>query len=269
MPTVELIKDKFIAHIVLNRPEKLNAINVQSWFDIKEVTKELADDDSIRCAILCGKGRAFSSGLDLSPENELFALVAGAPNKSELLQKFRKLVSEFELIFANFEALPFPIIAACHGYVFGVGLELALCADFIYASSETQFSIPEVELGLIPDMGGNQRLARFVGVARAKELIYSGDRISAEEAYKIGLVNKLFPNPDVLFEEAKKMAQRIAKNAPLAVKACKRSINFCYSPKREQMAYNSELAAQCLASDDLIEAFRAKLEKREAEFKGG
>lgn len=268
MSTVELIKDKYIAHIILNRPEKLNAVNVQTWLDIKEATKELANDDSIRCAILRGKGRAFSSGLDISPENEIFVAVAGTSNKSELLQRFRKLVSELELIFANFEALPFPIIAACHGYVFGVGLELALCADFIYASEETLFSIPEVELGLIPDMGGNQRLARFVGVARAKELIYSGNRVSAKDAYRIGLVSQLFPNPDVLLEEAEKTALKIATNAPLAVKACKRSINFCYSPKREEMAFNSELAAQCLASDDVIEAFRAKLEKREPEFKG-
>jgi len=269
MSTVETIKDKFIAHIVLNRPEKLNAFNAQSWFDLKETTEKLVDDKSIRCAILRGAGRAFSSGLDLSPENNILSIFASEPSKAETQQKFRKLITDFEKIFADFEALPFPIIAACHGYVFGVGLELALCADFIFASEETMFSIPEVELGMVPDMGGNQRLARLVGTARAKEMIYTGDRIKAIEAYQIGLANRLYPNPDALFEGANRVAQKIAKNAPLAVKASKRSINFCYAPKREQAAINTELAAECLASDDVIEAFKAKFEKREPEFMGG
>ena len=268
MQTVKVSKDGHIAYITLNRPEKLNAINLQVWRDLEKATSELAADDSIRCAIMRGEGRAFSSGIDISPENELFATLAAAEDKSALLQQARRMVVELERCFAGVEALPFPIIAACHGYVLGVGMELALCADFILASEETVFAIPEVTLGLLPDMGGNQRLARFVGLPRAKELIYTGRRITANEALKMGLVNRVLPTPEELFEEARRVADEIAGNAPLAVKAAKLAINFCYAPKRDQMAFNAELAAGCLISDDVKEAVVAKLEKRKPDFKG-
>jgi len=268
MATIEIIKSEYIAHIVLARPEKLNAINLQVWLDLREAAGELSSDGSIRCAIMRGKGRAFSSGLDLSPENEMFRTLAEGSDKSALLQRFRRLISEFEPIFASIESLPFPVIAACHGYALGVGLELALCADFIMASEETVFSIPEVELGLIPDMGGNQRLVRFAGLPRARELIYTGERITAAEAHAIGLANRILPNPEALFKEAEATAQRIARNAPLAVRAAKRAINHCYAPKRDQMEFNSELAAACAISNDVLEAIRAKLDGSKPQFKG-
>ena len=161
-----------------------------------------------------------------------------------------------------------PLIAAIQRVCIGGGLELALCCDIRVAAEDTVFSIPEVQVGIVPDMGGTQRLPRTVGIGKAKELIYSARRIDAAEALRIGLVNAVYPVADLPARVAD-LAAEIAGNAPLAVQAAKQSINGTYWRDREAwLALEADLAAGVLLSEDRLEGMRAGAERKRANFKG-
>jgi enoyl-CoA hydratase len=217
------VQDK-VATIKLNRPEIRNAVNVELIEGLRGAAEQVLSEPEIRAVIITGAGgRAFCAGLDLK-----------AAMSGEDILATRAARSEFEAlqmggqIYAKFGTLPVPVIAAVNGYCLGVGMELALACDIRLASETAVFSLPEVHMGTIPDFGGTQRLTKIVGAGKAKELIFTGRRIDAAEALRIGLVEHVYPL-DKLMEEAGKLAQEIASIAPPLIQGAKRAINVAAS----------------------------------------
>lgn len=209
-----------IATVTLNRPEARNAFNGGILRGLYDAASHILADPSISVVILTGAGdKAFCAGTDLKMISSGEDMTAGVKRHDRFghIQIYRDC-------FTAYEKLPVPVIAAINGFCFGAGLELILGCDIRLADETALFSIPEVQLGIIPDGGGTQRLPKIVGIGKAKELIYTGRRIDAQEALRIGLVEHVYPKAK-LMEEAMKLAQEIAKNGAPVI-GCKRSINI-------------------------------------------
>ena len=213
-----------VAVITLNRPGALNA-----WYrgmneDLRQAATEIDNDPNVRVVIITGAGeKSFSSGIDLKKIAAGETFITG-PDIRDYYDGIRKLRD----VFTMYEKLAVPVIAAINGYCLGGGLELALACDVRVAVESSVFSLPEVQLGIIPDLGGCQRLPRAVGIGKAKELIYTGKRIDAAEALRIGLIQQVFARGK-LMEETFKMADEIAGYNPVVVQAAKRACNVAMS----------------------------------------
>ena len=214
-----------VAVVTINRPEVRNAVNGEVLEGLAEAANNILSQTEIRAAIITGAGdRAFSAGLDLKSASAAGAntvLTGSTRSEVETLQAGGR-------VYLALETLPVPVIAAINGYCLGMAMELVLACDIRLASDTAIFSIPEVQLGTIPDFGGTQRLPRLIGAGKAKELIFTGRRIDAAEALRIGLVQHVYPL-DRLMEEAKKLAQEIASIAPPLIQGAKRAINVAMS----------------------------------------
>ncbi len=209
-----------IATITLNRPDKANAFDGAMWLALEEAALAIKHDPSVKAVVITGMGKAFCGGLDINQ-----AATEGICLGDRTLRAGSECLQYVSGVFTLLERLPVPVIAAINGGCIGLGLELALACDIRIASDSAVFSIPEVVFGLVPDCGGTQRLPRLVGPAMAKELIFTGRRISAAEALRIGLVNHLY-GPDQLIIETEKLASEIAANPAEAVQASKRCLNI-------------------------------------------
>lgn len=255
--TVLLEKNGPIATITLNRPDKLNALNAQLLGELGDVIRELTSDASIHAAVLTGAGeKAFAAGADIASMQTL--TTADAYRFAQIGHAVGNAI----------ENAHFPVIAAVNGFALGGGCELALSCDFIYASDKAKFGQPEVNLGVIPGFGGTQRLARRVGIGRARELCYTGDMIGAEDALRIGLANVVVPHAELL-NKAHETAKKIASKGPLAIAQAKRVL-FRGADVPLQVA--NELEVQAFAalfdSADQKEGMTAFLGKRAAAFTG-
>ncbi|RMG58671.1 MAG: crotonase [Deltaproteobacteria bacterium] len=255
--TVLVEKEGAVAFVTVNRPEALNAINGDVIDDLTSAITELNGDDAVRVIVITGAGeKSFVAGADikhmstLSPV-EVFEFVRKGQELTFLMEKSPKV-----------------IIAMVNGYALGGGCELAMACDLIIASDRAIFGQPEVNLGIIPGMGGTQRLPRLVGRNLAKELVLTGDHISAQRAYEMGLVNRVVPH-DQLREETLKIANKIASKAPFAIYTAKRSINQGLNCSLEDGCY-LELTNFALgfSTEDSREGMKAFIEKRKPEFKG-
>ena len=210
--TVIYEKADNIAYVTLNRPQVLNAYNVRMRDELYQVLEAIKDDPEIVVAILKGAGeKAFCAGADLSE-----FLTAPSPTIARQVRWERD-------IWGLFLSLPQPLIAALHGYVLGSGIEMALCCDIRIASENAQFGLPEVGLGIIPAAGATQTLPRTVGRANALEMLFTGRRIGADEAYEIGLVNRVVPK-DKLLSTVEDMARKIASFDPMAIRYAKQAV---------------------------------------------
>lgn len=255
---LSLLEENGILYITLNRPEKRNAITPQMLDELEQCFTEVATKDSIGAVILSGAGKMFCAGMDLSE----LGRVAGTSS-----QDFRRSLRKFQRAFSEIEYLEKAVIAAIHGHAIGAGFELALACDLRIASSEAAFTMPEVSVGVIPDLGGSQRLPRIVGVGRAKELILTGKTISALDAEHIGLVNKVVPLTD-LQNTARTWAEDIVSNGPLAVGLAKRNIDTSFGLSISEGLESTGIAQSPLISSyDFQEGVKARTEKRKANFK--
>ena len=244
-----------IGIITINRPKALNALNSEVLDELKTVV-ESVDMEEIRCLIVTGAGeKSFVAGADIAEMSGLSAAEGEA---------FGKKGND---IFRMIETLPVPVIAAVNGFALGGGCELSMCCDFRICSENAMFGQPEVGLGITPGFGGTQRLARLVGPGMAKQLIYTAKNIRAEEALRIGLVNAVYP-PEQLLPEAEKLAARIASNAPIAVRACKKAVNEGLEADMDAaIVLEEKLFGSCFGTHDQKEGMSAFLEKRkEREF---
>lgn len=242
--------------ITINRPEALNALNRDVLEELDQRIEKVANDENVRALILTGAGRAFAAGADIEQQSR-FDLAGG-----------RAWGKKGSAIFRKLELLEVPTMAAVNGFALGGGCELALACDLILAGEKAKFGQPEVSLGITPGFSGTQRLPRRVGIGKAKELIFTGRMIDAEEAERIGLVNHVLPQ-EALLEEAQKLAEEILSNGPMAVKYAKAAINRgCDADMDAAIAIENEYFAMCFATEDQKEGMRAFLEKRNAEFKG-
>lgn len=246
-----------IGILTINRPDKLNAISNELTSELSSLLDELEKDDKLRVLVITGAGeKAFVAGADIQELVDRDARMG------------RQVSRERQEIFSRIENLPVPVIAAVNGYALGGGLELALACNIRICSEKAQFGAPEVKLGIIPGDGGTQRLPRLVGLGRAMEMILSGDFIDAQEAYRIGLINKVVP-PEELMNAAMELAQRIASRPPLAVRYAKEAVNRSQEGDAASgFALESYLHALTCTTEDKKEGVAAFLEKRKGKFKG-
>lgn len=251
---VEIEND--IAVVTINREKKLNALNSETLEELYDCFLSLKNNSSINIVIVTGSGeKAFVAGADINELNEQTLLTG-------------KLFSEKgQQVFSLIENLGKPVIAAVNGFALGGGCELALSCHIRLASTNAKFGQPEVNLGIIPGYGGTQRLTRLVNSGIALELILTGDMITAEEAQRIGLVNKVIVPADLL-AEAKKLAQKISSKGQIAVRAALASVLVNKEvPEKEGLNFEATLFGNCCGSEDFKEGTRAFLEKRKPEFK--
>ena len=239
--------------ITIDRPKALNALNPEVLADLKAAF-EAVDKSAIRCIVLTGEGdKSFVAGADIGSMSTM--------TKAEG-EAFGKLGND---VFLMVESFPIPVIAAVNGFALGGGNELAMSCDIRLCSDNAVFGQPEVGLGITPGFGGTQRLARLVGMGMAKQLVYSALNIKADEAYRIGLVNAVYPQAE-LMENVLKLAGKIAKNAPIAVRACKKAINDGLQTDMDQaIVIEEKLFGSCFETADQKEGMGAFLEKRKHE----
>ncbi|AET66547.1 enoyl-CoA hydratase/carnithine racemase [Desulfosporosinus orientis DSM 765] len=245
-----------IAILTLNRPAVLNALNDQVFIELADVASTFAADPSVRVVIITGGEKVFAAGADIGQMASASAVDVATSDKPSH--------QAFQLI----ENMPKPVIAAIAGYALGGGCELSLVADIRIAADNAQFGLPEIKLGILPGAGGTQRLPRLIGSGRAKELIFSGDFINAEEALRIGLVNKVVP-ADQLFIEAKKMAKKYVDRGAVALLMAKSAVNEGLRMDLEAgLQYEHKCFSLLFATEDQKEGMMAFLEKRPANFQG-
>jgi enoyl-CoA hydratase/carnithine racemase len=255
-----------VATVTLNKPERLNALDNEMWHGIGEACRAVSAAPDVRVAVLMGAGGCFCAGLDVKAGSTLGSMDDLTP--AQALARIREHLAGHQASFSAVESLRVPVIAAIQRACMGAGMELALCCDVRLAAEGTLFSIPEVQLGLVPDMGGTQRLPRTVGIGKAKELIYSARRFDAAEAARIGLVNAVYPAGELPARVAE-LAAEIAANAPLAVQAAKRAINGTYyGEMRSWLDWETAQAAGPLLSEDRRTGLEAAAERKRADFKG-
>ncbi len=248
-------KENHICTISLNRPKVLNALNHELMLQLTETLESLDTDDSVRVIIITGNDRAFAAGADIKE-------MLGENTISILL-------TDNLAIWGKIRNIKKPIIAAVSGFALGGGCELAMSCDIIIASESAQFGQPEINIGVIPGAGGTQRLTRLVGKHKAMEMILTGATINAKEAEAIGLVNKVVPI-ELYLQEARTLAENIAKKPPVAVRLAKESILKSFdSTLAEGLSYERKNFYILFSSLDQKEGMNAFLEKREPNFKGG
>jgi enoyl-CoA hydratase len=254
MENVLFEKRGHAALITIARPKALNALNSETLKELNEALDLISADSDIYCAIITGAGeKAFVAGADISEMKDMNVFEA---------RNFGLLGNK---VFRKIELLSIPVIAAVNGFALGGGCELALSCDIRIASENAKFGQPEVGLGITPGFGGTQRLARTVGVPKAKEMIYAGSNINSEEAYRVGLVNRVVPS-DKLMDEVFAVANKIAANAPIAVQLCKTAINRGIQADIDTgLNFETEVFAECFASQDQKDAMEAFVEKRKVE----
>ena len=246
-----------VAVIKFNRPKALNAINQDVLSELSDAIDRIEADQAIKALVFTGEGdKAFVAGADISFMAALSPLQA------------RKFLRGGQEILFRLEKLPVPVIACVNGFALGGGTEIAMACDFIYASEKALFGQPEINLGIIPGFGGTQRLSRLVGKAMAKEMCMTGINISAQEAMRIGLVNRLFP-PEMLWEETMKTANLLASKGKVSMRAIKRCIDRGFDQDVATGCYmEADAFGICLTSPDGKEGMSAFLEKRKPDFKG-
>ena len=254
MTNVLLEKKGNIAVATINRPKALNALNSDVLTDLNELVDVVTADAEIRALVITGSGeKAFVAGADIGEMSTLTTAEGEA---------FGKHGND---VFRRIETLPIPTIAAINGFALGGGCELSMSCDIRICSDTAVFGQPEVGLGITPGFGGTQRLARLISPGMAKQLIYTAKNIKADEAYRIGLVNAVYPAEE-LMGAAEKLANTIANNAPIAVRACKKAINDGLQVDMDKaIVIEEKLFGSCFKTADQIEGMGAFLEKRKHE----
>lgn len=245
------------AVVTINRPKALNALNLQTLQELHECLHAIAQDEAVSSVILTGGGeKSFVAGADISHMQNLDSLAA---------KEFAKMG---HLVAKTLEEMPQPVIAAVNGFALGGGCELAIACDIRYASENAKFGQPEVNLGVVPGFGGTQRLPRLIGKGLANELLFSGNIIDAQEALRIGLVNKVFGSAELL-EKSLELTETIASRGPLAVRLCKEAVNNGVEMDLARACqYEADLFSLCFSSSEQKEGMLAFLEKRAPKFKG-
>lgn len=246
-----------IGILTINRPNVLNALNWDTLGELREFLEDVLPKEELKALIFTGAGdKAFVAGADIAQMNEMKE------------REFRDYVDYAHRVYELIENEPCPSIAAINGYALGGGCELALACDIRIASEKARLGFPEVKLGIFPGWGGTQRITRILGLGKTKELVFTGEMINAEEALRIGLVERVVPHEEIM-NEAKKLAGEIAKRGPLAVRLSKTAINAgSEMDLQKALLLEKTLVSLCFDSQDRIEGMRAFLEKREPSFTG-
>ena len=242
-----------IAYVTVNRPQALNALNMDVLGELYDVFSTIEKDADVKAVVLTGEGRAFVAGADIAQMYELSPIEG------------REMMTLGHKVMNLIESIEKPVIAAVNGFALGGGCELSMACDIRIASEKAKFGQPEVGLGIIPGFGGTQRLIRLVGIGKAKEMIYSAKNIKADEAYRIGLVNGVCTQEE-LMPTVMKLAKRIAANAPIAVRNCKMAMTEGFLADLDHaVSIEEKYFSECFETEDQREGMKAFLEKRKVE----
>jgi enoyl-CoA hydratase len=249
-------KDEGLATVTLSGLKDLNLLNADILNEFADILSQLEKDKTVKVVIITGKGeKSFCSGTDLHVELELTK--ATGKKWSELGQKIARQI----------ETLSHPVIGAINGYALGGGMEIAIACDILIATENAMFALPEAKHGIIPGWGGTQRLMKLIGKGKTMEMILTGDMIDAQEAYRLGLVNKLVKKG--VLEEAKKLGRKIIENGPISIKLCKKLINESFNKDIDMgLKLESQYFAKCFSTEDQKVGMKSFFEKRKPVFKG-
>ncbi len=235
--TILVEKSEGLGKIVLNRPQVLNALNQEMFDELDKAFRFMGEDEDVKVLIVTGAGKAFSAGIDLSLLNQIV--------EEKNNEKIRRLIKKIQETFSLPEIMEKPVIAAINGITLGGGLELILACDLRIASENAKFGLPEVSFGIVPDLGGAQKLSRIVGLGKAKEIVFTGEIFDAKEAEKIGLVNKVVSH-EVLEETVKNLAKKLMNNSLVAIGLSKNILNKSFDVDlKTLMDYTVETQMLC------------------------
>ncbi|SHG66585.1 crotonase/enoyl-CoA hydratase family protein [Massilia sp. CF038] len=264
--TLSVTLDQHIATITLNRPDKANAMNLAMWHDIRSAFRWVDATPEARVAILQGEGSNFTAGIDLQM---MMGLGAQIQNDCEgrMRESLRAVILDLQDTLSSLERCRKPVLAAIHGACIGGGIDLIACADMRYCAADATFSIKEIDIGMVADVGTLQRLPRLIGEGMLRELAYTGRRIDAAEARAIGLVNRVFDTRAALQEGVRAIAATIAAKSPLSIRGSKEMINYARDHTvADGLNYVATWNAAMLMSDDLQKALMAGMSKQPPEF---
>ncbi len=246
--------EKYVALIQLNRPKELNALNLQLMGELRDALKELDNNDEVRAIIITGNEKAFAAGADIKQMADKTAIDMMNVDQFSTWDQIKKTKK--------------PIIAAVSGFALGGGCELMMHCDMIVASESARIGQPEIKIGVMPGAGGTQRLTRAVGKALAMEIVLTGKFITADEALRAGLINKVVPN-EMYLKEAFSLAKQVVDKSPVAIKLAKESVLAAFNTSLDEgLIFERKNFYLCFASEDQKEGMKAFLEKRAASFTG-
>ena len=255
-----------VAQVSFNRPEKANALHMDSWIEMKTVFEALSQDDKVRVIILSGEGKHFCSGIDL----ELLMSIGNFQNipcSGKRSEKVRELILSLQQSISAIEKCSKPVIAAIHNGCIGGGVDIATACDMRYCTEEAYFTIKEIDLGMVADIGTLQRLPKIISPGMAAEMAYTGRKVLGKEAKNIGLVNQCYDSEKTLKEGVMQIASTIAGKSPLSIRGTKDVLRYTRDHSvDDSLNYMSTWNAGMLLSADLMEAFKATIEKRPAQF---
>ena len=270
MPSFETLTvtlDRHIATVCLNRPEKANAMNAAMWQDIRRAFEWIDATPEVRVAVLQGEGKLFCAGIDLQMLMSLPAQIAD-DCEGRMREKLRRLILDLQDALTSLERCRKPVLAAIAGGCIGGGVDLITCADMRYASSDAFFTIKEIDIGMVADVGTLQRLPKLIGQGITRELAYTGRRFDAAEAQGMGLVNRVFDSREALYAGVQEIAASIAAKAPLSIRGTKEMLNYARDHSvADSLNYIATWNAAMLQSKDLMEAMAASMGKRGAAFR--
>ena len=265
--TLAVSLDKHIATVRLNRPEKLNAMNAAMWQDIRAAFRWVDKTPEARVAVLQAEGRFFTAGIDL----QMMQSAAGQASSScegRTRETLRRTILDMQDTLTSLERCRKPVLAAIHGGCIGGGIDLITCADIRYASSDATFTIKEIDIGMTADVGTLQRLPKLIGEGITRELAYTGRMFDAAEAKEIGLVNRVFESREALYKGVQSIAATIAAKSPLSIRGTKEMITYARDHSvADSLNYIATWNAAMLKSEDLEEAIKANMAKRQPSFK--
>ena len=252
-----------IAHIQINRPDRANALDMEAWNELKAAFEALDEDQQVRVIVISGAGKHFCSGIDLSMlmgmQDQIMDDCEGRKR-----EKLRRFIAKLQQHINAVEKCSKPVIAAIHGGCIGAGLDLAAACDMRYCIDETAFSVREIDLGMVADLGVLQRLPRLISDGMAREMAYTGRDVAGKEAERIGLVNQSFESPEKMIEKVMAIAGMIAGKSPLAVRGTKEMVLYTRDHSVEDgLNYIATWNAALMISEDFSEALQAKMQKRQ------
>ncbi len=264
---LSLIVENKIAFLTINRPAKANSMNEESWNELKQALDYCDDTPEVRVIVFSGAGdKLFCAGIDLQM---LMSVGQKTEDKCEgrKREKFRKLLLDFQEIISTFEKISKPVLSAVHGGCIGAGLDMISATDMRYCTADAYFCIKEIDLGMVADIGTLQRLPKIIPDGIARELAYTGRNLTADEALKCGLVNKVFEDKETMLKEVTAIAELIASKSPLSVRGSKRNIVFSRDHSvAESLEYMANWNAAYFYSNDLLAAFQASMTKQQPAF---
>ncbi len=262
--TLSVSMEGNVALLELNRADKANAMNAAMWRELEECFLWLDSEVSVRVVVLAAKGKHFCSGIDLGMFNDIVASELEAARKSEQL---RLIIKRLQGNLTAIEQCRKPVLAAIHSSCIGGGVDMICCADMRYCSTDAVFSIKEIDIGMTADVGTLQRLPKLISDGMCRELAYTGRKMGAEEALRLGLVNQVFADREQLLAAVMDIAREIAKKSPIAVRGTKEMLLYSRDhPVSDGLNYNAAWNAGMLSMEDVLKSIEAQMNSKPAEY---